>query len=194
MGGGNSGFDKNAHEEKPMRAQIKKVSDEIRDQDTESLYVIDGNGKILGSINGGEHEVGSDELNELSRGNIVVHNHPDEGTFTPKDILQHIENGSRELYAVSRKWNYMIRPVARRHAENAIQFYQAFNKADGELRARAEQEFIETAKSHPSMFRNFEKVYDKWVLARWNKYSHQWLQKNASKYGYEYSKTSVKRR
>lgn len=194
MGGGNSGFDKDAHEEKAMRAQIKDVSDSIRDQDSESLYVIDKDGNILGSINGGEHEVGSDDLNELSRWNIVVHNHPEGGTFTPKDILQHIENGSRELYAVSSRWNYRIRPMSRRHAENAIQFYQAFDKADREFSAKAEQDFMETAKSHPSMFRNFESVYHRWVLARWDKYSHQWLQKNASKYGYEYSKTSVKRR
>ena len=186
MGGGTSNFEKNAHEEKADG--IKKISDEIRDGNREVLVVLDENGKEIGRVDGNDHTVKSDELDELSKGKFIVHNHPEDGTFTPEDILKHVDFQSAELYAVGPTWTYRIRPKNRIHPENKLELYQAYSRANGQMRDTAEREFIMKAKDNPSMWAN----YEKWVLRRWDELSHEWLQKNASKYGYEYSRTSVK--
>ncbi len=190
MGGGNSNFDKNAHEGKLMRETIKKQGNKIRNQDFETLCVIDRYGDIVGEVDGSGHSVRSDELDELARGNIEMHNHPNEGTFSPSDVLKHIENGSLETHVVSRSWNYLIRPKGGRHPEYGLRFYQAYREADDRLHKKAEMDFIMQAKDNPEMWSQ----YDKWVLKRWDDYCHEWLQNNASKYGYEYRRTSVKGR
>lgn len=85
---------------------ITQIEEEIRNQDFESVVVIDQDGNIVARKDGSKQDViMNNDLKEAFKGNIIIHNHPDDHTFSSNDLVSFIRNKGSEMRLVTPNWN-----------------------------------------------------------------------------------------
>ena len=191
FGGGTSGTDLNIAGWTP-EAGSKSVSvgttvsgaeSRIKNLDHEQLVVIGTDGYVRAVVDGGAHSVGiTPKAAEHMKGNIVTHNHPNGGTFSPADIMSGGKMGAGEIRAVSKRFNKTYSLKAGKKADGKG-LAKAMQKAEGKLNKQWQK------KLDGMMGRKYKDrdSYDKQAHKYWNNIMGDWLKSNAGKYGYTYS-------
>lgn len=122
MGGGKGGFDKSNQSEAKAEQKMRDAEAQIRDSDTEHMFIFDKNGNILHKIDGsGESVEYDDKANELIRDGQAygfMHNHPtaniygeqiEDTPFAVDDIRDMVLAKSNIEYVVGKNMTYMMR-------------------------------------------------------------------------------------
>jgi len=100
--------------ERWLYLEVVMADDTISNDEFWAIFTPEGalvsHGHIPGPIP--RHLMTQDEC-DLARGNILVHNHPSNFPFSPREIPMAADLGLLESRVVTRKWLYSIRPNSR---------------------------------------------------------------------------------
>lgn len=162
---------------------IKGAESRIIGLDHEQMVVIGQDGYVRAVVDGGQHAVGfTPKALQHVKGNIVTHNHPNGGTFSPADVIAAGDLGAGEIRAASKSFNKTYSLKAGKKA-NGKGLANAMTKSEKKL-TQAWQKKLDSMVG--------KKYKDKASFAKqahthWNKIMGDWLNTNAPKYGYTYN-------
>lgn len=148
----------------------------------EQLQVLDDYGYVTRAFQGDEHSVAMDaETINYARGKIVTHNHPAKwgGTFSDADIST-LSMGMKELRASAREGTYSMK--ANKNA-NPHGFMKAYLRSAPRLQNKMRTIALEMARKKYTSKEAYERANRKAQL----EVIHNWYQRNAKRYGYEYN-------
>lgn len=151
--------------------------------DHEQLVVIGQDGYVRAVVDGSEHSVGlTPRAERNAAGNIITHNHPNGGTFSPADIISAGQIGAGEIRAASKRFGktYSLKAGAKANGRGLA---KAMQRAEAKLTSAWQ------AKLDSMVGRKYssKESYEKQAYNHWNNIMGDWLNKNAGKYGYTYS-------
>lgn len=158
---------------------LRKAENSIRNNETESLIILDKNGKVLiNKTDNQRREVRITQEEALRmKDNVLTHNHPGGTTFSYMDLGTAFANGLKEIRAVYSNGYYSLK---RNFAVNEIipdkyrNFASDYDKATKRyMKNTVDKVFAETrdAKKANSMVAE---------------YKRKWLKENSKKYGWTY--------
>ena len=153
----------------------------------EQLQILDGDGWVIGAYQGQRHNVAFPP-GEIT-GRVATHNHPQGwgGTFSEADISS-LKERPREMRASAAEGVYSMKATGRARAEA---FYNALEKA----MPRIEQQMHRAAlKSFTTRVPKIANPKSRAIVLRRDALNplHRWYQRNAPKYGFEYTFTRNK--
>lgn len=148
--------------------------------------VLDVKGNILGTYDGGDHEVDVGDKS-LLKDNIFTHNHPTKGTFSTGDIDSFIKYDLKELRASTDTEVYSLTRLGDKHDPR---FLEEFKKQDYEFYKKASAEINQLWAKNELDFNPREQPneYLKLIAKTKGKYYDEWLLENAKNFGYKYEK------
>ena len=182
-GGSGSGFGSGSRSES-LKRNLSNLENYIRNNDYESAYVLDENGKLLFSNNHGGETSAEIELYENS---IVTHNHPlqmdhttgkrtVQNSFSENDVIAAAEGNLKEIRAVTKNYVFSLSRPKRGWGKNTIATYaKAAQKADAKLNS-----YLEKHNSDASLSRVLH-VWDHTIMKEFSRMS-----------GAKYTKKKVK--
>jgi hypothetical protein len=95
--------------------QIYKDTEEIRNKSIEHLICYNSEGNSILFKKGKEITVflNKNEIEKIKNSRIMIHNHPNGSSFSPKDILSSLENNIKEIRVIgqigNKKTNYFLK-------------------------------------------------------------------------------------
>lgn len=161
---------------------LKYIEKMKRDYREEQLQVIDRHGYVTRAFQGNRHSVAVDmDTRAYMRGKVVTHNHPDTwgGTFSDADI-NCLRMGMKELRASAKEGNYSMKAMRGADPEG---FYQAYVRDAGKIQTEMNQVAYEMANRKWNSYQSYRYENRKAQL----RILHEWYQKHAGTYGYQYS-------
>lgn len=164
---------------------LNSAEKKIQNLDHEQLVVVGKDGYVMAVVDGGEHSVGltAKALKEIQAGGIMTHNHPNGGTFSTTDIITAGDIGAKEIRAVSKTTGKSYSLKAGNKADGSGLSY-AMRKAENSIINSANNKLDSTVNKRKYANKN---TYMKAVDKVWDDTMGEWLNANASKYGYSYS-------
>lgn len=162
---------------------LKGAEGRIIGLDHEQLVVIDKDGFVRAAVDGGEHSVGiTANAAKYIKGNVVTHNHPNGGTFSPTDIISAGTTGAGEIRAASKRFNktYSLKASSKANGRGLA---KAMRKAERKL----EKQWQSKLDGMVGRKYKSKESYERQAYGHWNKIMGGWLRTNAGKYGYTYS-------
>lgn len=172
---------------------LAHIETAMADLDHEQLFIRDAQGYIVSAVDGGKGSVAyTKKAFEISKGNVVTHNHPrkgrgesgvDGGTFSVADI-QSLQVGMKELRAVGSEGTYSMKATGQADPKG---LHEALVK-DKSILVRAQQEVagqVELAYEHGRYQTKHDAKVDS--VNRQMQVIHHWYENHAGKYGYSYS-------
>ena len=157
----------------------------MKDNKVEYAYLIDKNGTVVAGAKGGRHSVGV-AYNESQEGMTLTHNHPSTygGTFSEADI-SHLTNANLgQMRAVAKEGTYKM--VATKKA-NPKGLNQALARDSKRIREQGAKNMAKVKQGTMN-----KRQYSSARRKAYVDTIHSWYQKNASKYGYNYTFTPNK--
>lgn len=157
---------------------------------SEKLTILSKNGKILKELDGGENYVDAREYRNLMKNAIITHNHPTDDNFSSGDIKEFIDSDIYEIRASTSKEVYSLKKGTGKLNKKIKDDYDkeemnAWNYANNKLGEKIKSNTLGyIPRENPSRY-NIDRQRLK------AEYKHDWLKKNAKKYGYIYSKTKI---
>lgn len=190
MMGGGTGVDLNTagwtpeagHRAVHLDTTISGAESRIIGLDHEQLVVIGRDGYVRAVVDGGEHSVGiTANAAQHIRGNIVTHNHPNGGTFSPADVISAGRTGAGEIRAASKRYGKTYSLKAGKNA-NGNGLANAMRKSEKRLTAQWQKKLDSmVGKKYKD-----QASYERQAYNHWNNIMGGWLNTNAGKYGYTY--------
>lgn len=149
---------------------LSKTESQIRNNSFETAVLVDERGKILLNKSGGASEVRFSKADTaVMKGNVLTHNHPEGGTFSPADIETTVKYGLSEIRAVSSKSSESLKQITNKRNKKA--FSSDYRDAMNREKARLSLDIMS----------------DKAFTSKMELFRRAWLKNNSSKYGYQYT-------
>lgn len=181
-----------------QKASVHEIENKIRNQNYESLAVVDKNNNVLVFKNGQTNEVAyTIGEQRMMRGNVVTHNHPSGSTFSGADVRSFVDSKCSEIrattasgktYSLRRNANYDYsdNSYATRHKE--YQFALEFDKADRKATAKA-QRTLDNKKYYEKIARGevSQKQANNEMMEIITAEMNKFFTNTAPNYGFEYS-------
>lgn len=172
-----------------INKQIRNIERKIALEKNEIAYLIDNSGKILfhKSDNSATGVSFSQRELEKMNGNILLHNHPQGGTFSQNDIIVMLIRNISQIRAVTRRGSFIMKNTNKNLCDkkNLVIQYDAavkdYEKKINEIYNRERERYY----SGFSAREEFNAVCEQLNKAR-NEFRHQWLLSNAGLYGVQY--------
>jgi len=170
-------------DEEKVAETLHKVEMTIKDiEDHEEAYVIGLDGKIIRHIKGIEHEVNVPP--ELTKGNIVTHNHPSGGcALSIGDVKDYIKNDGYGIRAVTSdgRYVYLRKGEGKLNKELVNDFEKEVPSGTKLILKGGEQAMRKYGPkaTNYQRFREAENIVNKWLFD------------NAHKYGYIYTQGGI---
>lgn len=164
---------------------VKGIKSKIQDLDHEQMAIVDKYGYVVAAVDGGQSSVGiTPNAAKYIKGNDVYHNHPNGGALSTEDVITLGQTGSRSITAFSKnqKKGYTLTATSK---ADGTGLSQAMQKAEKGLLAKWQAK----ADSMKGKKYTSEASYKKQLNAHWDNILGDWMNTNASKYGYSYSVT-----
>ena len=196
MGGGHSGFSDKKNEYSKGFEVAKMYEEGIRDNDYETLIILDKDGKLLSEVLGNGDSVQMSEYDvEVSKDAITVHNHPDwiledgrrvdGGCFSIDDLETMVDGNEYQMRASSRKFTFSLTRVGggKKNSKDFPKAYEKFAMGD------AYQKAVDFARGQIAKGHAYDTENDFCALAevKMSLLARKWLKNHSKEYGYEYS-------
>ena len=177
MGRGSSGLGAKGGGSKGVARALQSIEDRIRNNPTESAVAIDENGNVLFDTSDGKSgQVGiSVEQQEMARGQIITHNHPNGYMFSTDDINVSTALGLKQMRATTPDGRAYVLEKAGEASPGrslVIDYGRQTRKTASEAAAKAYDPSIRPAEFQRKAALEHTKIMNKW------------LEENAPKYGY----------
>lgn len=150
--------------------------------DKEQLQILDQYGFVTTAYQGDEGSVGVDSYGlRQMRGNVVTHNHPGVygGTFSEADIAT-LACGMSELRASAIEGSYSLKATKTADPQS---FHKAYVRAAPEIQRQMTAIAEANGKKRYKSYEAYVEENRRTQIA----VIHQWYEKNAGRYGYEYA-------
>ena len=172
-------------------AQINKTLHEVEESRRQLTHemgtVVDRAGNVVQVFDGKEHsvDVGDMDLTDL----IFTHNHPSGGCFSAQDIFEMIKSKLLELRASTPQGTYYSLVRTAKADPNSNELAEGFQKATGIKRAMdmVDADYKAGKITRKDMEVKGFNLYVEYMA----KLGEQYLEENAIKYGYIYTKGAI---
>ena len=156
---------------------------------SEQLTILSRTGKVLKELDGGENYVDAREYRDLMKNAIITHNHPMNDNFSRGDIKEFIDSDIYEIRASTSKEVYSLKKGKGKLNKNIKNDYDkvnldAFNYANNKLGEKIKNKTLGYIPRENLRQYNLDRQLFQ------AEYKHDWLKKNAKKYGYIYERKS----
>lgn len=176
-------YEERTHNQEKIKATLHDVEEKRRSLDYEVGTIIDREGNIIDVIQGGEHQVSVEDgvLNDL----IFTHNHPSGGCFSDGDIHSMITDNLLELRASTPQGTYYSL-VRTPKADKYSTFEYDFKKANSIVAAtkQVQEDLKKGLITKQDIKEKGFNIYIEYM----SKSAEKFLEENAEKYGYIFTK------
>lgn len=167
---------------------LKNVEDEHRNQEYETLTIIDKSGKILLIKDGKAKSVLiTPKEREKMQDAIITHNHKDSSCFSPEDIECFVKYGAKEVRATKRDGGVysLIRTFM---ATSGIRFSKRYYRQKEIATRKAQRKLDDGGYAAKLRYGTITQGFaDREMDRLISLYNSEWLEVYAKHYGYVYS-------
>lgn len=179
------------YNEEQVKETLHFIEENSRSKNYEVGTIIDRNGNILESLGGSSHQVNiSSEIVPLLKDNIFTHNHPSGGCFSRDDVFSFIETGLFEVRASAPNGTvYSLKKgIGENNGDDMLQLFKIKKTGDGRKAQGILQEKLDSGEISPEEWSR--KGFDL-VVRLQEQDIEDFLTKNASKFGYVFTKGEI---
>lgn len=176
-------YEERTHNQEKIKATLHDVEEKRRSLDYEVGTVIDRKGNILQVFEGEEHSVDTEDMDLTDL--IFTHNHPSGGCFSDGDISEMMRSQLLELRASTPQGTYFSL-VRTEKAQFDSSFAQEYKKATKITKAmeQVDADFKAGKLTRKEVESRGFKLYVEYM----SRNAEQFLEENAEKYGYIFTK------
>lgn len=172
--------------------KCREVEAKTVSRKTEKMTVVDSDGNVILEKSGGKGSVsfGAREGFYMNDTTTVTHNHPGEygGTFSGADVKVFVDYRLKAIRAVGKEGTYSLERTSKTNSNDAYDFKTEFAKKSDVLNGKMRKEYnsqkSKVARGETSADSANKELTD-YRTSLVNE-QHDWLVKNAAKYGYNY--------
>lgn len=179
------------YNEEQVKETLHFIEENSRSKNYEVGTIIDRNGNILESLGGSSHQVNiSSEIVPLLKDNIFTHNHPSGGCFSRDDVFSFIETGLFEVRASAPNSTvYSLKKgIGENNGDDMLQLFKIKKTGDRRKAQGILQEKLDSGEISPEEWSR--KGFDL-VVRLQEQDIEDFLTKNASKFGYVFTKGEI---